>query len=217
VGVVKSRAAAAAGQVSEKFSSSGGRWLGILAAGMGLVLVVGAAYEGPWKNWRLEAFGLAFALLSWAIFVRPAISAHENGLLMRNVFRDIYVPWGSIERCKALLTFQVATPEGIVHGYGVTRSTRSIMRERVGARSVFGSMFGSGTSGLFSSGPDNPSRRANEMVQSTASYVDFVEARIRTYAEGSSEPPAPIVTSPAWASIAALAAIPALVLVALLA
>jgi hypothetical protein len=136
---------------------------------------------------------------------------------MRNVFRDIYVPWGSIERCKALLTFQVATPEGVVHGYGVTRSTRSIMRERVGSRTVFGSIFGSGSSGLFSGGPDNPSRRANEVFQSNASYVDFVESRIQNLAATSSEPPGPVLTSPAWASIAALVATPVLVVLALLA
>jgi hypothetical protein len=214
---VKSKAAAAAGRATEKFSSTGSRWLGVVAVVMGLVLIGGAALEGPGKNWRLEAFGLAFALLSWAIFVRPVISAHEHGLLMRNVFRDIYVPWGSIERCKALLTFQVATPEGIVHGYGVTRSTRSIMRERVGSRTVFGSIFGSGSSGLFSGASENPSRRANEVVQSSVSYVDFVESRIQTLAESSAEPPGPVTTSLAWAPIAALAAIPVLVLAALLA
>ncbi|MGH3505816.1 MAG: hypothetical protein ACRDO2_01280, partial [Nocardioidaceae bacterium] len=156
--------------------------------------------------------GVALALLAWAVMIRPGLAAHQNGLLMRNVVRDVLVPWGSIERCKALQTFQVATPEGVFHGLGVTRSARSVMRREVGGTSVIGSMlFGARFSQV-----ERPSGRAKEEVQSSLTYVDFVEARIATLADESTDDPRPVVQSVAVLSVAALLGALALVVFAVL-
>lgn len=202
----------AAGPLTEKFSASGGRWVGVAAVIMGAVVVVGAALDELDESWRMASLGVALALLAWAVMIRPSIAAHQNGLLMRNVLRDVLVPWGSIERCKALQTFQVATPEGVYHGLGVTRSARSVMRRQVGGTSVIGSML----FGTRFSKPEPPSGRAQEEVQSSLTYVDFVEARIANLADESTDDPRPVVQSVAVLPVVALFVTLALVAVAVL-
>jgi hypothetical protein len=215
---VTTAAVASAGRVTEKFSASPGRWLGLVAATLGAAFAVGALVEEPPRHWRVAAVGIALVLLSWPVLVRPAVAAHEHGLLMRNIVRDVYIPWGSVERCKALLTFQVVTPEGVVHGLGVTRSARSVMRQQAGGSTVIGTMLFGGRLGAATdrAGQESSSTSsAKEVVQSPLSYVDFVEARIQNLADGSSSP-APVVTSLAPVPVAALAAAVVLLLAAVL-
>ncbi len=208
---MSSRAEEAAGPVTEKFAASSGRYLGFVAIGMGLVLIGAAAADSLGDHWGLAAFGLALGLLSWAVMVRPAVVAHERGLVMHNVLRDVFVPWSSIERCRALQTLQVATPEGIVHGLGLSRSARSMMQQQVGGRTVLGSMFAS-------RGYSTPkiTGRAREEVQSSLSYAEFVESTILARAAEASGPPEPLQAAPTIAPIAALTAAALLVLASLL-
>lgn len=196
---VETAAERAAGSVTEKFSASGGRWVGVAAVIMGAVIVVGAAMDSLDDSWRMAALGVALALLAWAVMIRPRIAAHEHGLLMRNVLRDVLVPWGSIERCKALQTFQVATPEGVFHGLGVSRSARSVMRQQVGGRSVLGTMFGQRLGSV-----EPSSGYAREEVHTSLSYLDFIEARIASMAQESTDEPRPVVRSVAVLPVAAL-------------
>ena len=209
---METAAARAAGPLTEKFSASGGRWVGVAAVIMGVIVLVGAALDELDESWRMASLGVALALLAWAVMIRPSLAAHQKGLLMRNVVRDVLVPWGSIERCKALQTFQVATPEGVFHGLGVSRSARSVMRREVGGNSVIGSMFFGTRFGQV----ERPSGRASEEVQSSLTYVDFVEARIATLADESTGDPQPVVQSVAVLPVGALLAAAALVVVAVL-
>ena len=64
---------------------------------IGLVLLVSMAWrwaEDPeplFLAWVL--FGLA---LMWSLFVRPAVLLDDDGVTIRNVVRDIYIPWAKV-------------------------------------------------------------------------------------------------------------------------
>ena len=146
--------------------------------------------------------GFTLVLLGGAGPVHGVALAEELGL------RDVLVPWSSIERCKALQTFQVATPEGVFHGLGVSRSARSVMRQQVGGRSVLGTMFGQRLGSV-----EPSSGYAQQEVHTSLSYLDFIEARIATLAQESTDEPRPVVRSVAVLPVAALVAA-ALLLVA---
>ncbi len=165
----------AAGTVVERFAPTSGRALGYLTALAGLGLAVGAAASGVPANRGLLLFGIALTLVAWVVLIRPVVSAHQHGVLLRNMLRDTFVPWASIERTRALQTLQVVTPQGIYHGLGVSRSARSMIREsRRGAPTP--GFFGVGSSGAF--GRSYPMHDDSAAKQG-ATYSAYVESRLR--------------------------------------
>jgi hypothetical protein len=69
-------------------------WLAAMSAVTGLLLLVSLV-----RNWasypRLSfaawvLFGLAVA---WAVFVRPAVLLDASGVTLRNIVRDVHIPW----------------------------------------------------------------------------------------------------------------------------
>ncbi len=49
-------------------------------------------------------FGLA---LVWALFVRPAVVLGDDGVTIRNVLRDIYIPWAQVTRVESRWNLKV--------------------------------------------------------------------------------------------------------------
>jgi hypothetical protein len=178
------RAVDGAGAVVEKFAPSGGRILGYVSVGLLLALAIGAAANGSVANQELILGCVAGALLGWVALIRPVAVAHSRGLVLRNMARDTFVPWSKVERCAVHQTLQVATPEGIFHGLGVSRSARSVMKSNKAAVSMqtrgtgFLGMGGTGSLGASAT----PSRRANEEA-SGGSYTDYIPQRILDLAQ----------------------------------
>jgi hypothetical protein len=175
-------AEAAAGPVVEKFAASVGRWLGYCGIAFGVAVAVAVFFDHPSRNWQVAAFGIGVAALSWLILVRPSVSLHEHGVLLRNMVRDTFVPSSKIDRCKTAQTLMIRAGADTFHGLGVSRSARSLMREKRGARpGVMGSLgnipasFGAGAI----DDPSETSRRryATEEVQGPT-YQEYVESRI---------------------------------------
>lgn len=75
---------------------------------------------------------IAFCALAWVVLIRPAASAHQNGMLLQNMLRDSFVPWGSIVGCRVAQTLQVATRHNnkVYHGLGVTKSARQGLKQQ---------------------------------------------------------------------------------------
>ncbi len=209
---MRNAAVEAAGPRVEKFSVSGGRWFGIviaaLAAALALILVV----QDPSGDVGFAVFGAAFVLVTWVVMIRPDVSVHEQGVLLRNMMRDTFVPSPAIERCIVAQSLQVFACGRRFYGLGVSRSARSVMRERAGPRP-----------GLLAArlpGGSEPShqtrhRFANE-EQTGGTYVAYVEERItnlgreaKTTAEDADRK---VVVAWAWAPIAALVVAAACVL-----
>lgn len=49
--------------------------------------------EPVFAGWVLFGFALV-----WVLFVRPAVVLGDDGVTIRNVLRDIYIPWGQVTR-----------------------------------------------------------------------------------------------------------------------
>lgn len=182
-------AASAAGPVVEKFAATGGRTLGYLSGVLLVVLAVGLLASDAQANVELVLGCVAAVLLDWLALIRPQAAAHANGLVLRNMLRDVFIPWTQVRRCKVGQTLQVATDDAQFHGLGVTRSARSMIK---GERTVnkmqmrAGNIFGMGGAGAGGRGDSASayaaSRRANEEATG-GSYTDYVSTRILALAQ----------------------------------
>lgn len=173
---VSTEAERAAGPVVEQFAAPAGRVLGYLAAGAGLVLTVGSALSDFATNRGLMLFGVATACLAWVVLIRPVVLAHERGVVLRNMARDVFVPWSCIERTRALQTLQVVTPQATYHGLGVSRSARSMMKE-ARRRSAAPPVFGMG-GGIFGRGYTPRDDQLRAAQHGGGSYQSYVESRL---------------------------------------
>ena len=172
---LQSAAATKAGPLLEKFATSSGRVLGWFGVALGVVMVVAEPFTADQVNAVVILVGIAVACLSWVTLVRPRASAHERGLLMQNMLRDVTIPWSRIERCRVGQTLVVSTNEAeTFHGLGVTKSARSQMREQYGTSSILFN-FGS-RRGHKLNAEGGPSMARGEFVGGT--YTSYVESRI---------------------------------------
>ncbi len=186
-----------AGVVVEKFAPSGGRNLGYVAVGLLLIVAAGSAVSDVIANQELILASVAAALVGWVALIRPVAVAHSQGLLLRNMTRDTFIPWSKVERCAVHQTLQVATPEGMFHGLGVSRSARSLMKsdKTVSSMQMRGTgLLGFGGGGTMGSST-TPSRRANQEA-SGGSYTDYIAQRILDLAHRGKDVEAEIVV--AW-------------------
>ena len=63
----------------------------------GLVLLVSMAFQWAEHPEPLFAGWVVFILaVVWSLFVRPAVLLDEDGVTLRNVVRDIHIPWGQV-------------------------------------------------------------------------------------------------------------------------
>lgn len=123
-------AVAAAGPRTESFASPAGRVLGYIVVGAAVVLILlGLRSQGT------GAFGLigicvSFASIAWVVLIRPRVTIHRDGLLLRNMMRDTFLPWSSIRSCRVAQTLQIGTRDRVYHGLGLSRSARQAHREQ---------------------------------------------------------------------------------------
>lgn len=105
----------------------------------GLVLLVSLAWEWAENPQPLFASWVLFGLaLVWSFFVRPAVLLDDAGVTIRNVIRDVYIPWAQVTdvECRWSLkvlvgdraftswaiSSQVERPKGASGGMFATRS-----------------------------------------------------------------------------------------------
>lgn len=145
-------------------------WFGVLvtASVAGWALVT-----APTRSVGLVLFMVALGALFWVALIRPGVQARDRGLVLRNMLKDIHVPWGRIESCEARQTLQVRTDDALsYHGLGVSRSTRSIVR---------GNKTGGLSSGGFGFGPADVTPIGEEAA-GQSSYQEYVSSRIMNLA-----------------------------------
>ena len=188
-----------AGPVVESFAPLSGRVLGYVAVGAGLALVVGALLTGAAPEFGLMLLGVVMCLLAWVVLLRPVVVAHANGVVLRNMVRDTFIPWSAVQRAKVLQTLQVVTPAKTYHGLGVSRSARAMMKESRPARPSSGFLGVGGTSSFGRSYPDEAlSSAARPDVGGT--YQSYIESRLQDLASDRAGASAgkPVVT---WAAL----------------
>jgi hypothetical protein len=145
VGIVSSASEDAAGPVVERFARGPAQWLGWFGVVVGITTMVIAVANGP-SNWREITLGAAIAIVSWVVLIRPRASLHEHGVFFRNMLRDAFIPASKIEACHTSHTLMVRAEAVVYHCPAITRSARSMMREKHGRASVLGLLGGLGGS-----------------------------------------------------------------------
>ena len=173
----------AAGAEVERFTGPGGRlfgWAGVVVAA---VLVGYVVIHDPTGDAKGLCVALCLASLSWVVLIRPMVSSNANGVVLRNMLRDTFVPWSKIERCRVVQTLQIATEEQHFHGLGVGRSARTMVRRDYGMTSFMmrgGGLLvgGTGSRILDKPRPKTDARPAAERMREGIAYQDYVETRI---------------------------------------
>jgi hypothetical protein len=117
-----------------------------------------------------------FALVVWMSLVRPAVHAHRDHLLVRNMLSDTEIPWHLIDDVSVRQTTRVYVADTVYHGIGMGRSTRSIMMDNLGRspRRGGGSV---GLGGRALPEPEQP-RSGTRAALDQVRFPDFVEARL---------------------------------------
>jgi hypothetical protein len=186
---VTNAAVEAAGPEIETFATPAGRYLGYIVVGAAAVLcVLGLNSQGT-DAFGLVGFCIAFAALAWVSLIRPRVTAHQNGLLLRNMLRDTFLPWAMIKSCRAAQTLQIGTRDKIYHGLGLTKSARQASREarqRDKSRTIVGPNLGMSSMASAPTMPANPTDglmvNKAQQEQIGGSYFSHAEHRIETLA-----------------------------------
>jgi hypothetical protein len=180
---VSNPAVDAAGAEVERFTGPGGRLFGWVGVVLAAVLVVYVVVHDPTGDAKGLCVAFCLAALSWVVLIRPMVSTHANGVVLRNMLRDTFVPWSKIERCRVVQTLQIATDEAHFHGLGVGRSSRTMVRREYGMTSLMmqrGALLPGGTGGklLDKPPPKKADHPAAEHMREGMAYQDYVETRI---------------------------------------
>ncbi len=128
--MVANAAVEGAGSQTERFMVPMGRYLGYAVVVVALLLGAIGLVDAGSQARGFACFTFAFALLAYVVLIRPQVTANVNGLLMRNMLRDTFVPWASVKGCRVAQTLQVSTRDRVYHGLGVTKSARAANKER---------------------------------------------------------------------------------------
>jgi hypothetical protein len=185
---VSNAAVDAAGAEEERFSGSSGRLFGWVGVAAGAALCLLAVAVDPVGERKTVYGAVVLAAVCWVVLVRPSVSSNANGVVLRNMLRDTFVPWSKIERCRVVQTLQIATgDQQHFHGLGVSRSARSMVKKSYGRTSLIlpGMMFGR-VDRAFDSAREAPDRPVSQRVQEGVVYQDYVEDKISVRARQSS-------------------------------
>lgn len=168
-----------------------GRYLGFIVVGAAVVLsLLGIKSQGT-DSFGLIGFCIAFSMLAYVALIRPKVTVHRNGLLMRNMLRDTFLPWATIKSCRVSQTLQVGTRDKVYHGLGLTKSARQASREQRGksgrVRHMVGPNLGMGSAAGAPTLTPTPEggHQVNlaKQEQVGGSYFAHAEQRIETLAQ----------------------------------
>jgi hypothetical protein len=185
---VSNAAVDAAGAEEERFSGTSGRLFGWVGVAAGVAMCLLAVAGDPVRDRKTVYVAVVLAAVCWVVLIRPSVSSNANGVVLRNMLRDTFVPWSKIDRCRIVQTLQIATEDAQhFHGLGVSRSARSMVKKSYGRSSLIlpGMMLGRVGRDL-DPAPKAPDRPMSQRVQEGVVYQDYVEDKISVRARQSS-------------------------------
>jgi hypothetical protein len=196
VSAVTTAAETAAGPVVERFARGSGQWLGWFGVAVGAT-TLGIAVSNGLENWREICLGAAIAIVSWVVLIRPRASLHEHGVYFRNMVSDAFIPASKIEACHTAQTLMVRAEAIVYHCPAITRSARSMMREKHGGRANVLGIFG-GLGGGNAQAPTPEEYRFGDELRTSTTYESYVESRVMEAARMAEPDDREAVTSWAW-------------------
>lgn len=187
---------------------------------LGWVMVAGAALLAVLTVWDVSqgrdegliypaAFIVAIAALAWAVFLRPHVRMHEDGVVLANILTDTTVPFAAVEDITHQWALELHDTDGRKHSSWAI----PVKRERVRRGQVddFAETTSArrGSAGRSAQGVADEAQRALQRWRLDGGQLDAPR--------GQSAAPARAVTRLAPAPVAVLALAAVLALVAVLA
>lgn len=83
-------------------------WLGVA---IGVLLVGGGLASSGGRS--MGFFGVALAVVSWCVMVRPSIRFDVDHVEVRNVIRDVILPWEGISHAKSRGSLVIHDNDGV--------------------------------------------------------------------------------------------------------
>ena len=153
--------------------------LGLAAACavVGLLLLVSLARDWAANPQPLFAAWVLFALaLVWSVFVRPAVLLDDGGVTVRNLVRDVHIPWVELTDVESRWNLKVFAGD---RGYTAWAISSQVQRPR----RISGGNFGSspGRPGAATAADARPSTSAPKVT--AAMVARSIEAAKQEYDE----------------------------------
>ena len=191
-------------------------WLFLIAAAVMVVSLLRAWGDNP------EPLFLAWLVLgmacAWVVFLRPAVVLDQQGVTLRNLVRNVSIPWPVLSDVEFRWNVRVFAGE---RGYTAWAVSSQIERPKVSAGGLIGGMGGASSCLGRYSAADTEGAPAPGGAKVTSRYVaELIEQTRAEYvaavADGEISPVADARVRVRWAvpAIAALA-VPAVAIVAL--
>jgi PH (Pleckstrin Homology) domain-containing protein len=121
--------------------------VGVLLIAVGIWMIIDTLIRGEGKTkWLAIAVVVFFGFLVVALTLRSAVLIGEKGLVIRNPFRTISMPWAAIEHVRAEYSIEVRAEGKSFHIWAIPVSLRERKRAlRQHSRSAAEDPYGHGT------------------------------------------------------------------------
>ena len=129
----------------------------------GLVLLVSMAWQWAEHPEPLFAAWVIFILaVVWSLFVRPAVLLDEDGVTIRNIVRDVHIPWAQVGDVECRWSLKVFVGD---RAYTAWAISSQVGRPKVSPGSLFGMT--PGKHDTFAGAGAHPSTSAPKVTAST--------------------------------------------------
>lgn len=168
---------------------------------------------------------VAIALLAWGLFVRPSVELADEALVLRNLVRDVRIPWSRIGSTEARWNLRVVTDGGASYGSWAVSKQRPKVAGAARMGGGLGLGGGGGNMGLRSAWRNardakidteayrNPVQRPKS-AGALAVQIDEQRAAVQLSPRAAS---GAVRVTPAWSNIAPLSVAVLLIVIAVLA
>jgi Bacterial PH domain len=152
--------------------------LAAVCAATGLFLLVSVALDWADNPQPLFASWVVFGLaLVWSVFVRPAVLLDPDGVTLRNIVREVHIPWGLVSETESRWNLKVLAGD---RGYTAWAISSQVERPRALSAGLLGGFSHGGPRGYAQAG-DGASTRAPSVTAATVAQA--IEAARQEYDE----------------------------------
>jgi hypothetical protein len=172
-------------KVVESFAPAGGRVLGALTLAIGVLILVDVVIE--WRTWAgltTAAIVVAVCTFVWLGLVRPCVAAYEDVLVLRNVLRDVRIPWNLVETVEISPVFRLVAGGRVYRSAAVALTGADRRALRRAHRGRVESMRDGGAAGPATTSGQAPSLGGD--VSPSEYTIRRIESMARSYGENAS-------------------------------
>ncbi|HET7303159.1 MAG TPA: PH domain-containing protein, partial [Segeticoccus sp.] len=76
-----------------------------------LLIMSAVSWASSHPSWVFVAWVCFGAAVAWAVLLRPSLELSQRGVLLRNVLRDVHIPWTQVDDVGQRWNVKVYTPD----------------------------------------------------------------------------------------------------------